>query len=111
VRSFSGVVADNDYIECRTGCPESTVYQRTFDRLGIDGATYLDASVSYRLTELFGSSGDARVFLNVRNLLNTDPELTPQIGTTGLGYIYSRSQNGRWDKLGRLLRAGFTYKF
>lgn len=111
VRSFSGVVADNDYIECRTGCPESTVYQRTFDRLGIDGATYLDASVSYRLTELFGSRGDARIFLNVRNLLNADPELTPQIGTTGLGYIYSRSQNGRWDKLGRLLRAGFTYKF
>jgi len=110
-RSFSGVVADNDYIECRTDCPESTVYQRTFDRLGIDGATYLDASVSYRLTELFGGTGDARLFLNVRNLLNQDPELTPQIGTTGLGYIYSRSQNGRWDKLGRVLRAGFTYQF
>lgn len=110
-RSFSGVVADNDYIECRTNCPESTVYQRTFDRLGIDGATYFDASLSYRLTDLLGGHGDARVFLNVRNLLDEDPELTPQIGTTGLGYIYSRSQNGRWDKLGRILRAGLTYKF
>lgn len=111
IRSFSGVVADNDYIECRTGCPESTVHRRTFDRLGIDGATYLDASVSYRIRELFGGTGDGRIFLNVRNLFDEDPELTPQIGTTGLGYIYSRSQNGRWDKLGRVLRAGFTYKF
>lgn len=110
-RSFSGVVADNDYIECRTGCPESTVHQRTFDRLGSGGATYFDASVSYRLSDLLGSRGDARVFLNVRNLLDEDPELTPQIGTTGLGYIYSRSQNGRWDKLGCIWRAGVTYKF
>jgi outer membrane receptor protein involved in Fe transport len=110
-RSFSGVVADNDYIECRTNCPESTVYQRTFDRLGIDGATYFDASLSYRVTDLLGGRGDARVFLNIRNLLDQDPELTPQIGTTGLGYIYSRSQNGRWDKLGRMLRAGLIYKF
>lgn len=110
-RSFSGVVADNDYIECRTDCPESTVQQRTFDRLGIDGATYFDASLSYRLTDLLGSRGDAQVFLNVRNLLDKDPELTPQIGTSGLGYLYSRSQNGRWDKLGRLLRLGVIYKF
>ena len=108
-RSFSGVVADNDYIECQTDCPESTVHQRTFDRLGIDGATYLDASISYRVAGVFG--GDARLFFNVRNVFNEDPELTPQIGTTGLGYIYSRSQNGRWDKLGRVIRAGFTYRF
>lgn len=110
-RSFSGVVADNDYIECRQNCPESTTYQRTFDHLGIAGATYFDASISYRLPDPFGSWGDARLFLNVRNLLDEDPELTPQIGTTGLGYIYSRSQNGRWDKLGRMVRAGLTYKF
>ena len=109
-RTFTDVVPDNDYIECTAGCPASTVYQRTFDRLGSKGATYLDASVSYGIRGLFGP-GEARIFLNVRNLFNKDPELTPQIGTSGLGYIYSRSQNGRWDKLGRLFRAGVTYRF
>ncbi|WP_116813782.1 TonB-dependent receptor [Steroidobacter cummioxidans] len=111
VRSFSGVVADNDFIQCRSNCPESTVHRRTFDRLGSDGATYFDASISYRLSGLLGGRGDARLFFNVRNLFNEDPELTPQIGTSGLGYVYSRSQNGRWDKLGRVLRAGLTYQF
>jgi iron complex outermembrane receptor protein len=111
VRSFSGVVADNDYIECQTDCPESTVHRRTFDRLGIPGGTYFDAAVSYRLPGALGGSGDTRVFFNVRNLFNEDPELTPQIGTSGLGYLYSRSQNGRWDKLGRIFRAGLVYRF
>jgi len=111
-RYFSDVVMDNDYIVCQTNCPASTTFARTFDQLGVDGGLYFDLAVSYRLESLFGAgTGEGRLYFNIRNLTNEDPELTPALGTTGLGYIYSRSQNGRWDKLGRVYRLGMDFKF
>lgn len=111
-RYFSDVVMDNDYIVCQTNCPASTTYARTFDQLGVDGGLYFDLAVSYRLESLFGAAAaEGRVYFNVRNLTDEDPELTPALGTTGLGYIYSRSQGGRWDKLGRTYRLGMDFKF
>jgi len=110
-RYFSDTVLDNDYIVCKTNCPPSSTFARTFDQLGVDGGLYFDLALSYRLDGLFGSSGESRVFLNIRNLMNEDPELTPGLGTTGLSYIYSRSENGRWDRLGRVYRMGVDFKF
>jgi iron complex outermembrane recepter protein len=111
-RYFTGVVMDNDFIQCASNCPTSTTHAMTFDRMGVDGGLYFDASISYRLDDFFGQAGgEGRVYLNVRNLANSDPELTPQLGTTGLGYIYSRSLDGRWDKLGRVFRLGVDFKF
>jgi iron complex outermembrane receptor protein len=107
-RGFSSTVLDNDYIVCRSNCPPSTTFERTMDRMHIDGAVYYDMSLSYTF-DSFGV-GESRVFVNVRNLLNTDPELIPAIGTTGLPYIYSRS-GGRFDLLGRIIRAGVSFKF
>jgi len=108
VRGFSSTVIDNDYVVCQTNCPASTQFQRTMDRMDIDGAVYFDAAVSYTFDH-FGP-GEGRLFLNVRNLLGTDPELIPGFGTTGLSYIYSRS-GGRFDLLGRIIRAGVSFKF
>ncbi|MBM0106698.1 TonB-dependent receptor [Steroidobacter sp. S1-65] len=110
-RYFSDVVMDNDYIVCRTDCPTSTTFARTFDQLGIDGGLYFDLSVAYRFDSLFNAGAEGRVYFNVRNLTDEDPELTPALGTTGLGYIYSRSNGGRWDKLGRVYRLGMDFKF
>lgn len=110
-RYFSDTVMDNDYIVCQTDCPTSTSFARTFDQLGVEGGLYFDLSVSYRLEQLFGAAAEARMYFNIRNLTNEDPELTPALGTTGLGYIYSRSQDGRWDKLGRVYRVGMDFKF
>jgi iron complex outermembrane receptor protein len=110
-RYFSDTVMDNDYIVCQTNCPTSTTFARTFDQLGVDGGMYFDLAMSYRFEQLFGAAANARLYFNVRNLTNKDPELTPALGTTGLGYIYSRSQDGRWDKLGRVYRVGMDFKF
>jgi outer membrane receptor protein involved in Fe transport len=111
-RYFSDVVMDNDYIACTSGCPESTQHARTFDQIGVDGGFYLDLSLAYNFEDLFGGAGvSGRAYFNVRNVMNEDPELTPQVGTTGLGYIYSRSQGGRWDKLGRVYRVGMDFRF
>jgi hypothetical protein len=107
-RGFSSTVLDNDYIVCQSNCPASTTFERTMDQMHVDGAVYYDASISYTFNQF--NLGEGRVFLNVRNLLGTDPELIPAIGTTGLPYIYSRS-GGRFDLLGRIIRAGVSFKF
>jgi outer membrane receptor protein involved in Fe transport len=43
-RGFSGGVYDNSFIECTSGCPTSTILNRTINTNSIDGALYLDAS-------------------------------------------------------------------
>ncbi len=111
LRYFSSTSPNNNYIECTADCPASTTQKRTFDELTLASATYLDGSISYRLNDLFGGSGEGRLYLNVKNLTNKDPALTPAIGTSGLGYIYSRSRGGRWDQLGRQFLLGVEYKF
>jgi len=107
-RGFNSSVLDNDYIVCRTNCPASTTFERTVDQQKVDGAVYYDLSLAYTFDQ-FGP-GEGRLFLNVRNLFNSDPELIPGFGTTGLPYIYSRS-GGRFDLLGRVIRAGVSFKF
>ena len=105
------VIATNA-IECQTGCPTSTEAFRTYDDIDLKGATYLDLSTSYRLDSLFGNdSASGRLYFNIRNLENKDPELIPSVGTTSINYIYSRSNGGRWDKLGRVYRIGLDFKF
>lgn len=109
-RYFSDVVLNNNAVECTSGCPESTSSSRTYNTMSIDGGLYVDLSLSYRFENFFGS-GESKVFANVRNLFNEDPEIVPQSPLEGLGYIYSRSEGGRWDKLGRVYRIGMEFKF
>lgn len=109
-RYFSDVVLNNNAVECTSGCPESTSSSRTYDTMSIDGGLYFDLSLSYRLENVFGN-GESKIFANIRNLLNEDPEIVPQSPLEGLGYIYSRSEGGRWDKLGRVYRVGVEFKF
>jgi outer membrane receptor protein involved in Fe transport len=113
MRYFSDVVGNTLYIECQTDCPTSTANERTFDQYGYNGATYFDLSLGYKLDSMFGKEGsEGRLFFNVRNLTNKDPELIPGLGITGLSYIYSRaSDSGRWDTLGRTYRVGLEFKF
>jgi len=107
-RAFSSGVQDNDFIACTSGCPTSTILNPTFDTLKVAGGLYFDASFAYRFeVEKFD---DVQAFLNVRNILNRDPALTPRRGGADFSYIYSRSQGGRWDKLGRVFRAGVRFR-
>lgn len=111
-RYFDATVISNTAIECSSGCPTSTADARTYDEIDRAGGLYFDASVGWRLSSLMGKEGsEGRLYFNVRNLTNKDPELTPGVGTTGLSYIYSRSQGGRWDKMGRTYRVGMEFRF
>src|SRR6185437_6761459 len=71
-RGVSAGVYNNSYVTCTSGCPVSTVNNRTYSTNHIDGAIYFDASFTYK----FGVGDTAtEAFLNVRNLANKNPAI------------------------------------
>jgi len=69
-RGLSAGKYSNEYVVCATGCPLSTLANRTSNFNDIDGAFYLDASTSYSF-DAWGA--DTQAFLSVKNVFNTDP--------------------------------------
>ena len=98
-RWISDGVYSNEYIECQTNCPVSTVAHQTIDNNQMKGATYVDLGGTYRATDYLTA------YFMVDNLLNKDPVAAP--GTTvSLGvnpFLY--------DALGRTYRIGFRTSF
>lgn len=102
-RGVSSGVYDTSFIECTSGCPTSTVTNRTINNNQIDGAFYLDANVAYR----FQTGGDSEIeaFFNVRNLTNKDPAIVAA-GPAGSSYGTISANPTLYDQLGRIYRAG-----
>ncbi len=98
----SGVI-DARYIECTSGCPASGAFAKTIEDNDIASRYYIDTSLSY---EFDVASMDVEAFLNVRNLLNRDPEIVPE-GPTDFTYVFplSKSSSG-FDLLGRQFLLG-----
>jgi len=98
-RWISDGVYSNEYIECQTNCPVSTLVHQTIDNNQMAGATYLDLGGTYRATD------NVTAYFQVDNVLNKDPVAAP--GTTvslGLNpFLY--------DALGRTYRLGFRTNF
>jgi outer membrane receptor protein involved in Fe transport len=98
-RFISDGVYSNEYIECQTNCPVSTVNRQTIDNNQMKGALYIDVGGTYRATD------HVTTYFMVDNVLNKDPEPAP--GTTvsyGVNpYLY--------DALGRTYRVGFRTSF
>ena len=105
VRSFSSGVYDNSYIVCTSGCPASTTAHRTINANSIPGATYLDASFSYKFA--VGDAANAEAFLNVRNVMGKDPA---QVAQLSIQYLLAPTTPGFYDILGRVYRAGLRFK-
>ncbi|MET0497790.1 MAG: TonB-dependent receptor [Steroidobacteraceae bacterium] len=98
-RWISDGVYSNEYIECQTDCPVSTITRQTIDNNDMKGATYVDLGGTYAATE------HITAYFMIDNLLNKDPVAAP--GTTvSLGinpFLY--------DALGRTYRIGFRTNF
>lgn len=98
-RWISDGVYSNEYIECQTNCPVSTITRQTIDNNQMKGALYIDLGGTYRATD------NVTAYFAVDNVLNKDPEPAP--GTTvsyGINpYLY--------DALGRMYRVGFRTNF
>jgi len=105
-RGISGGVYDNSFIECASGCPASTVTNRTINNNQIDGAFYLDSSISYDFT-----AGDKtmQLFLSVNNLFDKDPPVVA-FGPAGSAYATPATNQSLYDLLGRTYRIGVRFK-
>jgi outer membrane receptor protein involved in Fe transport len=106
-RGISAGKYSNEYVVCSAGCPTSTLANRTANFNHIDGAFYLDTSVTYDF-DAFGA--DSQMFLSVKNLFNSDPALVAS-GPDGNNVpAYPNANRNLYDYLGRVYRIGFRLK-
>lgn len=105
-RGVSSGVYDNTYIECTSGCPTSTPLNRTIADNDIDGAFYLDASVTYR----FGADDQQQLFAKISNVMNKDPKVVAN-GPSDASHVEPYTNEGLYDTLGRAFRVGVRFNF
>ncbi|HET6629832.1 MAG TPA: TonB-dependent receptor [Woeseiaceae bacterium] len=106
-RGFTSGTYANNYIECTSGCPESSAFFPTINDNSLPGAFYLDASLSYRFA--WNDIGwDA--FLSIQNLTNEDPAIVPG-GPAGLAFATPPTNPTLYDVLGTVYRVGVRMEF
>ncbi len=98
-RWFSDGVIGRQYVVCSTNCPVSTANNPTIDYNRMKGAFYLDLGGSLNVTK------QVSMFFKVDNLLDQDPEPSPQTNT-GLDV-----NPALYDTLGRFYRLGVRARF
>jgi iron complex outermembrane receptor protein len=107
-RGFDSMVYDPSYIECASGCPTSTVRNRTINENDIAGAFYMDFSANY---SFMVGPAEAEAFFSVKNLANRDPVLVgngPGGNNTG---AYPQTARALFDTFGRTFRMGVRMSF
>jgi outer membrane receptor protein involved in Fe transport len=107
-RGVSSGTYDNAFVECVSNCPASTIANRTINNNHINGAYYFDASVTFDVD--FAMMQSTQVFFNVTNILNRDPEIVAY-GPAGTAYGNPSTNQGVYDILGRVFRAGVRFKY
>ena len=98
-RWISSGVYSNEYIECQTNCPVSTVIHPTIYDNHMKGAFYVDLGGSWKINE------KAVAYFKIDNIGNVDPAAAPQ---TNPSYGINPAL---YDVLGRVYRAGLRYTF
>ncbi len=105
VRQMSSGTYNNNWITCTAGCPASTTQNETANFNYLKGYTYFDLGLQYRFG--IGEDVDATAFINVRNIMNTDPV---QVAQRTNPYIQPPMNSSTYDTLGRVFRAGLRFK-
>ncbi|WP_286773622.1 MULTISPECIES: TonB-dependent receptor [unclassified Sphingomonas] len=107
-RGFGSGVYGNDYIQCTSGCPASTNQYRTINNNHIPGATYFDASISFKFS---AGSHDGSLTFVVNNMFNKDPVLVGN-GPDGNNVpAYAQTSRQLYDVVGRVFRVSAGVKF
>ncbi|TXG01628.1 TonB-dependent receptor plug domain-containing protein [Massilia arenae] len=89
----------NDFIECQTNCPMSTLIHPTIYDNKMKGAAYLDIGASYNLSK------QLQAYVKIDNVTDRAPEAAPQ---TNASYGINPAL---YDVVGRTYRAGLRYGF
>jgi outer membrane receptor protein involved in Fe transport len=98
-RWFSDGVYSNEFIECQTNCPTSTLIHPTIYNNQMKGATYLDFGGSWNISK------QLMFYFKVDNLTDRDPEPAPQANPS------FAINPALYDVVGRTYRAGLRYNF
>ena len=104
---FSSGVYSNEWIECTSNCPTSTVNNRTINNNHIDGALYFDSSISVKIRP---AGNETTLSFIVNNMFNKDPVLVG-IDVTGDAVSYPQTARPLYDTIGRVFRVALTTKF
>jgi outer membrane receptor protein involved in Fe transport len=107
-RGFGSGVYGNEYVQCTSGCPVSTVQNLTINDNHIRGATYFDASVSVKI-KAAGHVGD--LSLVVSNLFNKDPVPVGNGPDGNNTAAYAQTNRTLYDVVGRVFRVSASFKF
>lgn len=102
-RGVSGGKYANEYVVCTTGCPVSTVANRTANMNSIEGAFLVDATATYSF-DAYGAG--LETYFSVKNMFNTEP---PPVGNGPDGLntpAYNQTNNNLYDTIGRTFRVG-----
>ncbi len=89
----------NDFIECQTNCPMSTLIHPTIYDNKMKGAAYLDIGASYNLSK------QLQAYVKIDNVTDRAPEAAPQ---TNASYGINPAL---YDVVGRTYRVGLRYGF
>ena len=106
-RGVSGGVYSNLNTVCASGCPNYSLATPSANRNDIAGESWMDATVSYDFSA-WGS--DSSLFLNVKNLLNSDPVLVASGPDGNNTPAYPQTNRSLYDYLGRVYRIGWRLK-
>ncbi|MDN4053536.1 TonB-dependent receptor [Massilia sp. YIM B02763] len=98
-RWFSDGVYSNEFIECQTNCPTSTLIHPTIYDNQMKGATYLDFGGSWNISK------QLMLYFKVDNLTDRDPEPAPQANPS------FAINPALYDVVGRTYRVGLRYNY
>jgi len=106
-RYISGGLNQATWIECQTGCPVSSGVRLTTDNNQVASAFFVDFNTAY--TVHLGETAETELFFNVRNITNADPPIAVR-GPGGSSWDFPPTNQGLYDIMGRVFRAGVKFK-
>ncbi|MGE4063752.1 MAG: TonB-dependent receptor plug domain-containing protein [Rhodospirillaceae bacterium] len=106
-RYLSGGKVVPTWIECQTGCPVSSGLRLTVDNNHVESALFIDFNSSYKLA--LGENAETELFFNVRNIANSDPPIAAR-GPGGSSWDFPPTNQGLYDIMGRVFRAGVKFR-
>jgi outer membrane receptor protein involved in Fe transport len=105
-RGFGSGVYSNEWIQCTSGCPTSTVNNRTINNNKISGITYFDGSARIKLP----FAKETELSFIVKNMFNKSP-VRVGIDRSQTWLPFPQTAFSLFDVYGRAYRVAVTTKF
>ena len=103
-RYISSGINNVNFVQCTSGCPDPGAGINYVDDNSVAAKLFIDFNAAYTIA--VGDSAETELFLNIRNIANSDPAIAPR-GPGGSSWDFAPTPSGgAYDVLGRVFRAG-----